>query len=48
VQGPAQRAAVQHGRMVQGGLFLQRRPGMDGVLALLDAGEARPHQLHRG
>ncbi|KAG1223713.1 hypothetical protein G6F53_013820 [Rhizopus delemar] len=48
VQQAAQRAAVQDGRMIQGRLLLQRRPGMDGVFALLDAGEAGPHQLHRG
>ncbi|MOA32212.1 hypothetical protein D3C78_1534130 [compost metagenome] len=48
VQQAAQRAAVQHGRMVQGRLFLQRRPGMDGIFALLDAGETGAHQLHRG
>ncbi|KAG1438909.1 hypothetical protein G6F57_019645 [Rhizopus arrhizus] len=48
VQQAAQRAAVQDGRMIQGRLLLQRRPGMDGVFALLDAGAAGPHPLHRG
>lgn len=48
MQRAAQGAAIQGFRVIQGGLLLQRRPGMDGVFALLDARKAGSHQLHRG